>query len=365
MTAIRDIIAVLEQVAHPSLQESYDNAGLITGNSGNQVSGVLVSLDCTEDVIEEAIKLKCNLIISHHPILFKPISSLTGKGYVERGLIKAIKNDIALYAIHTNLDSVHDGVNSVIASKLDLTNCRILRPNSGRLKKIVTFCPVNKADEVREAIFHAGAGSIGNYDQCSFNIEGNGTFKGSESSDPYVGKPGEKHTEREVRIESIFHDFRQHEIISALIQAHPYEEVAYDIYPLDNEDPKHGMGMIGELKSEMSLDDFLSMLKSTFNTGIIRHTKAHKKKVKSIAVCGGSGSFLISDAKASKADVFVTSDIKYHDFFEADGSIVLADIGHFESEQFTVEIIAEELTKKFTTFATHFSTVNTNPINYF
>lgn len=365
MTAIKDVITILEKKAHPSLQESYDNAGLITGDSGNKVTGVLVSLDCTEEVIDEAIKLNCNLIVSHHPILFKPISGLTGKNYVERCLIKAIKNNIGLYAIHTNLDSIMGGVNSVIASRLGLKKCRILRPNAGRLKKLVTFCPSKNAAEVRTALFNAGGGTIGNYDHCSFNAEGHGTFRGGENSNPFVGKSGEDHTEKETRIEIIYHDFRQNDLISALQEAHPYEEVAYDIYPLQNQDPQHGMGMIGELNSETDIDEFLLLLKDTFNAKGIRHTKAHKKKVKSIAVCGGSGGFLLKDAIGQKADVFVTSDIKYHEYFDADGSIILADIGHFESEQFSVEIIADVLKEKFITFATHFSTVNTNPINYF
>lgn len=365
MTAIKDVISILEKKAHPSLQESYDNAGLIAGESDKEVSGVLVSLDCTEKVIDEAIDRKCNLIVSHHPILFKPISGLTGKDYVERCLIKAIKNDISLYAIHTNLDSVSDGVNSTIASKLGLDNCRILRPMEGNLKKLVTFCPVKNADAVRKALFDAGGGNIGNYDHCSFNVEGNGTFRGNEASTPYVGQAGVDHVEKEVRIEIVFHGFRQKELISALLNTHPYEEVAYDIYKLENKDIFHGMGMIGELKKETDIEDFFRILKSAFNAKVVRHSAFHKKKVKSIAVCGGSGSFLIGDALHQKADVFVTSDIKYHDFFDADGKIVLADIGHYESEQYTVELIAAVLKENFITFATHFSTVNTNPINYF
>ena len=364
MTAIAKVIEHLEKLASPNLQEDYDNSGLILGHAGEDIKGVMVSLDCTEEVMDEALKNDCNLLITHHPLLFKAIKRLTGKTYVERCLIKAIKNDLAIYAIHTNLDSVPHGVSGTMAEKLGLLNTMILRPGRSPLKKLVTFCPVEQADEVRKAIFKAGAGHIGNYDHCSFNAEGRGTFRAGEESNPYVGKKGEDHSEAEVRIESIFRVGDQAGLIRALLEAHPYEEVAYDIYPLDNVDTGTGFGLMGDLPEELGSRAFLSLLKSRFHTGVIRHSE-YGGKIRKVAVCGGSGAFLIDDALAGNADAYVTGDIKYHDFFESSGNMMLADIGHFESEQFTVHLLVEELRKNFTTFATHFSSINTNPIKTF
>lgn len=365
MTSIKEVIQQLESFAPLGLQENYDNSGLICGNSENKVSGALLSLDCTEEVIDEAIGKKCNLIISHHPVLFKPISKLTGENYVERSLIKAIKNDISLYAIHTNLDNVKTGVNGKICEKIGLANNRILKPAEGILRKLVTYCPLAYSDKVREALFAAGAGNIGNYDHCSFNTEGTGTFRGNDQSNAFAGKKNKDHREKEMRIECIYRFHDEGRIISALLEVHPYEEVAYDIYKLANKDKSIGAGMLGDLPEAIFLPDFLKILKKTFKTSSIRFTKDIGKPIKKVAVCGGSGAFLIRDAIMSGADVFVTSDLKYHQFFDAENQIMLADIGHFESEILATEIIAEILKENFSTFATYFSSVNTNPINYF
>lgn len=365
MTLIKKVIEVLEKKAPLSLQESYDNAGLSVGDMETEVKGVLVSLDCTEEVIDEAIDLNCNLIITHHPLIFSPLKKLTGSNYVERCIIKAIQNNIAIYSSHTNLDSVTAGVNGKIAEKLGLSDIKILSPSKGKLRKIVTYCPESHAEIVRNALFEGGSGEIGNYDHCSFNVLGEGTFRAGENSNPFVGEKNKDHVEKEIRIESIFLDFNESKIIENLLQAHPYEEVAYDIYKLENTSQAHGIGMIGMLENAITLDDFLNKLKDTFHTGVIRHTSSTTQKVQRIAVCGGSGSFLIKDAIQAKADVFVTSDIKYHQFFDADSKIVLADIGHYESEQFTTDLLGEYLKDFFTSFATHFSRANTNPINYF
>lgn len=365
MTRISEVIATLEEFAPGQLQESYDNSGLLTGNPEWAVKGILVSLDVTEAVIEEAIEKKCNMIVSHHPIIFGGLKKLTGSNYVERCVILALKNDIALYACHTNLDSVHNGVNAKIAEKIGLQNVRMLDPLKGNLRKLVTFVPLNKAEAVRQAIFDAGAGHIGNYDHCSFNMEGTGTFRGNEETDPYVGEPLKEHHEKEVRIELIYRKAREKAILRALLESHPYEEVAYDIYPLENADEGRGIGMIGELEKGTDLKEFLTLLKDRFSADGIRYTHETGKQIRKIAICGGSGSFLIGKAIAAGADAFVTGDIKYHQFFDADGKIVLVDIGHFESEQFTVELLGSILNEKFDTFATYFSCVNTNPIKYF
>uniref|UniRef100_UPI003217CEE6 Nif3-like dinuclear metal center hexameric protein n=1 Tax=uncultured Draconibacterium sp. TaxID=1573823 RepID=UPI003217CEE6 len=365
MTQIKYISTFFENLAPLRLQESYDNAGLIVGDVNAEIDSVLVTLDVTEEVIEEAIQKKAGLIVAHHPIVFSGLKKITGKNYVERTLLKAIKNDIAIYAAHTNLDSVEGGVNGKICEKLRLENCKILQPANGQLKKLVTYVPVDHANKVREAVFAAGAGHIGNYDSCSFNTHGQGTFRGNATSNPFVGEKGQQHYENEIRIETIFPVYNQGKIINALLQAHPYEEVAYDIYSLDNKFNKVGMGMIGTLPTQKNETEFLQQLKTTFNTGVIKHTALQNKKVKKVAVCGGAGSFLLNQAIAAQADIFVTGDFKYHQFFDAENKIVIADIGHFESEQFTKELFYELLTKNFPKFAVHLSEVNTNPVFYF
>ncbi len=361
---ICDITAYLESIAPPSLQESYDNAGLITGDDQEEVTGVLLCLDSIEAVIDEAISLNCNLVIAHHPIIFSGLKKINNHDYVGRTVVKAIKNNIAIYAIHTNLDHIRMGVNEKIAQVLELTDCRILSPKKGNLKKLVTFVPTDKSEILRQALFDAGGGQIGHYDQCSFNIEGTGTFRGDDSSNPYVGQKGVQHHEAETRIELIFSDYLESKIISALRQNHPYEEVAYDIYRLDNSNQQVGAGLIGRPRHPMDEFLFLRFVKSKLNTASIRHTSLRDKKIEKVAVCGGSGSFLLHDAIAAGADVLITADFKYHQFFDADGKIVIADVGHYESEQFTIELLHEFLQKKFPNFALHFTKVNTNPINY-
>lgn len=362
---LRDIISQLETLAPSAYQESYDNARLITGTMSLEVTAALATLDCTEQVIDEAIQKRCNLVIAHHPIVFSGLKSLTGKNYIERTVIKAIKNDVAIYAIHTNLDNVWNGVNLKIGEKLGLVNLRVLVPKRGMLQKLHTFVPHAHAEDVRQALFEAGAGHIGDYDHCSFNTQGEGTFRGSELTNPHVGKQGEDHREPETRIETIFPAYLEGTITRALIAAHPYEEVAYDIVSLENTHPRVGSGMIGELPEEMSEEEFLSHVGSCMHTPVIRHTPLLNNTVRRVAFCGGAGRFLLHSAAAQKADVFITGDFKYHDFFDADGNLVVMDIGHFESEQFTPELIAEFLVEKFPTFAVLLSEVKTNPVHYF
>jgi len=365
MPTLKDVTNFLEIFAPLNLQESYDNAGLITGDVNTEIKTVLITLDVTEKVIDEALEKNAQLIVAHHPIVFSGLKKFTGKNYVERTLIKALKNDIAIYAAHTNLDSVEGGVNHKICEKLGLQNCKILQPASGQLKKLVTFIPIEHLNPVREAVFNAGAGNIGNYDSCGFTAEGLGSFRGNENANPFVGEKGEIHTEKEVRFETIFPGHLQGKIIGALIKSHPYEEVAYDIYPLDNQFHKTGMGMIGKLPPSVSETEFLQQLKSIFNTGVIKHTALKGEPVNKVAVCGGAGSFLLNAAIAAGADFFISADFKYHQFFDAENKIVIADIGHFESEQFTKELFYELLMKNFPKFAVHLSEVNTNPVFYF
>lgn len=362
---IFDLISVIEKFAAPELQEEYDNVGLITGNSDWECTGVLCSLDVTQDVIQEAVKNGCNLIISHHPVIFKGLKRINGKNYVEQILVSAIKNDICIYATHTNLDNILLGVNGKIAAKLQLTNIRILQPKYKMLRRLITFAPVDKAEVVRKAVFDAGAGHIGKYSECSFNSEGIGTFKAEEGADPYVGEIGKRQNEKETKIEIVYPFYLETQIVKALVDNHPYEEVAYDIFTMENVHFGIGSGVIGDLEQPMEENEFLKFVSNTFKSDGIRHSSLLGKPIKKVAVCGGAGSFLTHKAMISGADMFITSDVKYHEFFDAEGKIVLADIGHYESEQFTVELIHDLLAEKFPTFAILKTGVNTNPVRYF
>jgi dinuclear metal center YbgI/SA1388 family protein len=362
---IADIIAHLESIAHPALQEPYDNAGLITGAADWECTGTMVALDATEAVVREAVEKNCNLIIAHHPIVFGGLKKINGNNYVEKTVIAAIKNDIAIYAIHTNLDNVRHGVNGMIADKLGLVNCTVLSPRENTLRKLFTFVPVQQAEQVRNAMFAAGGGHIGNYSECSFNVQGTGTFKGGDNSNPFVGQPGQQHAQAEVKMEIIFPVYLQRKIVTALLEAHPYEEVAYDIVALANSHPGIGSGMAGELAQPVDETTFLKKIKQVFGVPVVRHTSLTGKMIKHVAVCGGAGSFLISRALAGKFDFYITADIKYHEFFDANGGLVVADVGHYESEQFTIDLLATILQEKFPTFATLKTAVQTNPVNYF
>lgn len=365
MPLLQEIINSIEIFAPLSLQEDYDNAGLLVGNRETEIRKAIVSLDCIEKVVDEAIANEANLIICHHPILFKGIRSLTGANYIEKVIIKAIKNDIAIYAAHTNLDNVKQGVNSKIAQKLGLENISVLKPKSNTLNLLYVYVPKSHADKVRDALFAAGAGNLGNYSHCSFNISGEGTFWAQEGAKPFVGDKENIHTEDEVKIEVIFTKSLKYNILSNLFESHPYEEIAYGILELSNSNQLIGAGMIGELSKEMTHNEFLKLLKMKMQTQMIRYTTASQKYIKKIAMCGGAGSFLLNEAKSRGADAFITGDFKYHEFFDAENEIMICDIGHYESEQFTSEIFIDLLSEKFPNFAVQISNVNTNPVHYY
>lgn len=363
---IKEITSFLEQVAPPSYQESYDNAGFITGDPQAELTGALLSLDCTEAIVQEAIDTGCNLIIAHHPIVFRGLKSLTGRNYVERTVLKAIKADIAIYAIHTNLDHVHTGVNSMIARRLGLQKARILQPKKEILSKITFFVPTADTDRVLEAIYKTGAGQIGNYSHCSFRVEGTGTFKPGDGATPHIGQQGgAMERVQENRVELMFPSHLSGAVIQAMQQAHPYEEVAYYLHSLENTNQEVGAGMIAELPQAMEEEAFLRHLKESMQVSVIRHTALRGKKIRKVAVCGGAGGFLLNTAVGKGADIFITADYKYHEFFDADHRIIIADIGHYESEQFTKELLFELLRENFANFTPRLSEVNTNPINYF
>ncbi|CAN5841845.1 Nif3-like dinuclear metal center hexameric protein [soil metagenome] len=364
MTKVSEVVRVLEQLAPPAYQESYDNVGLQTGNPEDQVSGVLVTLDCTPEVVQEAIDRECNLIVAHHPVIFKALRQLTGRNTVEKTIIEAIRKGIGIYACHTNLDHVQHGVNAKISQKLGLTRTKVLAPKAQTLTKLVTFCPPENTAQVLLALHQAGAGHIGEYADCSFRMRGTGRFTPSESANPHLGKQGKPEEVQEDRIEVLLPDYLQHQVLRALQEAHPYEEVAYYLTSLQNLNQEVGAGMVGELAAPMEEQEFLEYLKQAMHLTQVRHTPFIGKAVERVAVCGGAGSFLTAQAIRAGADVLVTADLKYHEFFAAEGKIVLADIGHYESEVFTKEIFFEEISKNFPNFAVYLSQVNTNPVRY-
>jgi len=361
---IKDVITILEEQIPLTYAEDFDNVGLLVGDRKAELKGVLITHDTLEAVVDEAIAKGLNMIVSFHPIIFKGLTSLTGKNYVERVVMKALKNDIAIYAVHTALDNQYFGVSGILADRLGLQNQQVLIPQAKTLRQLVTYVPFADAEKVRQALFDAGAGQIGKYAECSFNVTGKGTYKPIEGANPYIGQVGERHTEPEERISVIFPKHLKSAVVDALFKAHPYEEVAYEILELLNQNQEIGLGIIGELPQSVAVQTFLKRLKKDLNLSCIRHSKLIDKPIKKVAVLGGSGSFAIGAARGAGADLYITADLKYHDFYQAEGQMILADIGHFESEQYTKLFLFELLTKKIRNFAVALSEINTNPINY-
>ncbi|MDR2956281.1 MAG: Nif3-like dinuclear metal center hexameric protein [Prevotella sp.] len=361
---IKDIIHAIEQIAPIPLQEGFDNSGVQVGDVHQEAKGAIVCIDVTEAVIDEAVALGCNLVISHHPLAFRSFKSLTGKNYIERCMIKACKHDIVVYAAHTNLDNASGGINYYLAEMLKLQHIRILDPQKNKLQKLVTFVPHSHIEVVRNALFNAGAGNIGNYDSCSYNIIGEGTFRAGQNTNPFVGERGELHTEPETRIEVILPAYKQNDIMRALIAVHPYEEPAYDFYSLENVWSQAGSGIVGTLPEEMDEEDFLYVLKDTFNLRMILHSPLRGKPVRDIALCSGAGAFLIPKAISYSADVFITGEAKYNDFYDVEDKLLLAVIGHYESEIFTKNIFYDIISKKYANFAVYMSGFDVNPVNY-
>jgi len=364
MTNVKEIVNFLNRIFPFDYQESYDNSGLLVGEPDTRVKGLLITLDVTESVVDESIANNCNVILAHHPIIFHGLKQLTGATFETRTIMKAIRNNIAIIASHTNTDNtINGGTNHYLAKFFDLQELQSLLPVQGALRKLVTFVPIAFATKVREALFAAGAGIIGNYDKTSFVTYGLGSFRGNIHTQAYSGMPDKFHLEKEIRIETIFPKHLEHKIIESLISVHPYEEVAYDIFTLNNKYPIFGSGIIGYLPKKVKAFDFLQKIKTVFG-GIVRYTTPATSTINKVAICGGSGSFLLQEAIRQQADIFITSDTKYHQFFDADKKIIIADVGHYESEQFTKEIFFSLIQNNFSTFALHLSKINTNPINY-
>ncbi len=361
---LKEFSSYLDSAVPLSFQESYDNSGLQIGLPDSEITSVLITLDITEDIVDEALAMGCDLIISHHPLIFHGIKKVTGRTFTERIIYKAVKHDIAIYSAHTNLDIFSNGVSRKMAEKLNLKNIKVLSPLEKRLMKLITFIPESHLEKVRTALFEAGAGVTGNYDQCGFSTNGIGSFRGNEATNPFVGEKGKMHFEKEIRFETVLFSHLKDKVVEALLDNHPYEEVAYDLYTLENINIDAGLGCVGEFTDPMTEDDFLKFISLVFEAKGVRHSKPTGKSVKKVALCGGSGATLINNAIASGADAFITADIKYHSFFETENKILLIDAGHFESEKFSREILKDLIIKKFPKFAVRFSETNTNPINY-
>ena len=361
---IKEITSYLESIAPLSYQESYDNAGLLVGNAMQEINSAVLCIDVTEEIVEEAIKNDSGLIIAHHPLIFSGLKKITGRNLVERIVLKAIKNNIAIYAAHTNIDNIKHGVSYKLAEKLGIKDSSVLAPSYDNLYKLVIYVPVEYAGKVRDAVFNAGAGNIGNYSNCSYNISGEGTFKASDNAKPFTGKKGEIHFEKETRVETIIPGHLKKQAIKAIYESHPYEEPAYDLFLLNNANHNKGLGAVGKIEPAADEMVFLKKIKKVLNAGQIKYTRLLGKPLNSVAVCGGAGSFLLDKAIASGAKMFISADFKYHDFFNADNKIVIVDVGHYETEQFTSELFYDLLTKKFPTFAFYFTKINSNPVNY-
>jgi dinuclear metal center YbgI/SA1388 family protein len=362
--AVQDIVRAIEAFAPLALQESWDNSGLLIGNAKAEVGSALITVDVTEAVIDEAIEKGCGLVIAHHPLIFGGLKRITGRSDAERAVIKAIQGNVAVYAAHTNIDIAGHGVSRRMAEKLSLKNIRVLAPQKGCLKKLVVFAPESHVQAVQKAMFDAGAGQIGAYDSCSFNIQGTGTFRAGEEASPFVVKKESYITKRRSGLKTVVVSSNQSAVIEAMLNAHPYEEVAYDVYAIDNQHPGLGLGAVADTEEPIDAKVFLEKIKHTFGCTALKYTPIHKEKVSKIAMCGGSGSPLIRDAMNAGADLMITADIKYHQFFDAENRIILVDIGHYESEQFTKELFFEIVTNKFPKFALRLSDVQTNPVNY-
>ncbi|UFH35637.1 Nif3-like dinuclear metal center hexameric protein [Flavobacterium acetivorans] len=361
---IKEILSVLEEMAPLAYAEDFDNVGLLVGDQNAEATGVLVCHDAIENVIDEAVAKKCNLVVCFHPILFSGLKKITGKNYVERAIIKAIKNDIAIYAVHTALDNHQDGVNKIFCDALGLTNTKILIPKQNFIRKLITYTISENAEKVRNALFDAGAGNIGNYEDCSFNSKGIGTYMGNQHSNPQLGERFEFVETEEIKIEVTFEKHLETKILKALFSHHAYEEVAYEIYDLQNQHQNIGLGMIGEFETPLNETDFLALVKNKMQADGIRHSAFIGKPIKKVAVLGGSGSYAIKNAIRAGADAFLTADLKYHQFYEAENQLLLADIGHFESERYTKNYIVDYLRKKILNFAIILSEENTNPVKY-
>ena len=360
---VKEITNAIEAVAPLYLQESWDNSGMQVGNPDSEVTGVLLCTDVREEILDEAIKRGSNLIISHHPLLFRGLKKIVGRTYQERIVALAIKHDITIYCAHTNMDCAVGGVNFKMAEKLGMKNVCVLDPQQGTQRKIVVFVPTEAVAEVEKAMCDAGAGRLGNYDNCSYSMSGEGHYRALDGAEPWAGKVGERHSEPEVRLEMLVHNALCGRVVAAMIKAHPYEEPAFDIIAIENGDKYAGLGVIGDVEPQ-DARAFLEKVKNAFEVETLRYSGILDRNVRRIAMCGGAGAEFAGLAMSKGADVYITGDMKYHEFQGNEERIILVDIGHYESEHFTKEIFYDIISKKNPNFAVDFADTEKNQVNY-
>ncbi len=360
----------IEEWADPALAEDWDHIGNLVGSPADSVSRVLVTLDVTDEVIAEAIDENVNLIVAHHPLFRDPIPYLRSDLFSSSRVYRLIQKGISLYAAHTNLDAAPGGINDVLADLLGLRDVEILFPTyEENLYKIVVFVPLGHEERVREAISARGGGWIGNYSDCTFQTEGVGTFRPLEGTKPFIGETGELERVRETRIETIAPQKKLSDLLKNMIAAHPYEEVAYDIYPLKNTGTKAGLGRIGRLPESLALADFARKVKDSLGLGMVRITGDPQRSVSKIALCGGGGMSLLEQAIKCDADLYLTGDIRHHGALDAlDRGIALVDGGHYGTERVIVPVLADYLQKKAKEagegLTVLVSQINTDPFSY-
>lgn len=365
---IKEFQKSFESILPPAIAWKNDNVGLQVGNGNDKITGVVVALDATMEIALEAKKNKANLVVTHHPLLFYPLKNVTSDSRIGELVLWFAQHNINLYAAHTNLDSVKWGVNFALATALGLKNVTILSPMKESLTKIVVFVPHDYVEKVAEAMHAAGAGTFTKYDQCSFRTEGTGTFRGMNDAKPFLGKVGMLEKAKEIRLEMLCEHWKINSVLSAMVKAHPYEEVAYDIYPLINENTEYGLGAIGNLPKKMNEKEFLGLVQKTLGTPMLRFSPS-SRTVQRIAVCGGSGSEFIANALHQHADAMITADLRYHTFQAYEHQLLLIDAGHYETERFVLPVLAEkikEILKQQTTSIKVFITKHsTNPVKYY
>ncbi|MGC4129747.1 MAG: Nif3-like dinuclear metal center hexameric protein [Bergeyella sp.] len=362
---IKEFVSGFQELIPLQQAEDFDNVGLLCGNPDREVTGILICHDTLEAVVDEAVAKNTNVIVAFHPIIFSGLKSITGKKYVERAVLKAMENKIAIYAVHTAFDNDYFGVNYGICQALELVNQKVLMPKKSSLQQLSVYVPKEYSEKVKEALFKSGAGNIGFYDECSFSIPGEGTFRPLKGSSPFSGAENIRENADEVMLSVIFESYKKNAVLNAMRNAHPYEEVAYQVYQLENENQFSGLGRFGDLPAEMDETNFLNFVKKTFNLQVIRHSGTNGKKIKRVGVLGGSGASGIASARNSGCDAYLTGDVKYHEFYQSEGKMLICDIGHFESEQFVTQQLFELLSEKFPKFAILKSNITTNPVNYF
>ena len=360
---VKEITDAIESMAPLHLQESWDNAGMQVGNPNSEVTGILLCTDVREETVDEAIERGFNMIISHHPLLFRGLKKIVGRTYQERVVAKAIKHDITIYCAHTNMDSARGGVNFKMAEKLGLKNVSVLDPQQGTLLKVVVFVPMSHVTQVETAMCDAGAGHLGDYDNCSYKLEGIGQYRPLEGAHPVAGEVAELHSEPETRIEVLVNKALCGRVVAAMLKAHPYEEPAFDIIALENEDSYSGLGVIGDIEPQ-DAKAFLERVKTAFEVVTLRYSGDLDRRVSRIAMCGGAGAEFIGKALALGADVYITGDMKYHEFQGNEDRIIIADIGHYESEHYTKEIFYDVIQKKNPNFAVDFAKSEKNQVKY-